>query len=90
MKPFFLLHTVESRGGYQGTRTRLSPRAPFFQKMPWGLLFESFALSFCIVLFKADEPLIEPHLISSEASHMFFKIKQNLCVNMPKVAHQQL
>jgi len=33
---------------------------------------------------------LEQHLISSEASHMFFKIKQRLCTNVPKGAPQQL
>jgi len=37
--------------------------------------FESFELSFAITL--------EPHL-SFEASHVFVKIKQTLCANVPK------
>jgi len=32
---------------------------------------------------------LEPRLISSEASHMFVKINQNFCANMPKGARQQ-
>jgi len=33
--------------------------------------------------------VLEPHLISSVAGHMFVKIKQKLYVNMPKEALQQ-
>jgi len=32
----------------------------------------------------------EPHLINSEASHVFVKMKQELCANVPKKAAQQL
>jgi len=41
--------------------------------------FESFALSFYIVLFKSLLITREPLLISSEANYMFDKIKQKLC-----------
>jgi len=33
---------------------------------------------------------LEAHLISSEASHMFVKIKQNLCANVPNGDPQQV
>jgi len=33
---------------------------------------------------------LEAHLISSEASHMFVQIKQNLCANVPKADPQQV
>jgi len=33
---------------------------------------------------------LETHLINSEASHVFVKMKQTLCANMPKKAPQQL
>jgi len=32
---------------------------------------------------------LEPHLISSEASYVFVKIKQKFCTNMPKEAPEQ-
>jgi len=31
-------------------------------------------------------PVLQPHLIGSEASHMFVMIKQKLCVNVSKGA----
>jgi len=72
------------RGGFQGRRTRWPPRASPFSEMPWGPTFESYALSFCIVLLKRLLTILEPHFISSEASHSFFKIKRKLCENVPK------
>jgi len=39
--------------------------------------FESFTLSFGIVFLKSLLINLESHLTSSEASHRFFKIKQN-------------
>jgi len=62
--------------------------APLFQNCREDPPFESFALSFCIVLLKGSVVTQEPHL-SSEASHMFVK-KQELCANVPKGAPQQL
>jgi len=32
----------------------------------------------------------DPHLIGSEASHIFVKIKQKSCANVPKVVHKHL
>ena len=64
------------------------PARPF-SEMPWGPPIESFALSFCIVLLNGLLITLEPGLISSEARHMFVRIKQNLCAYMPKGAPQQ-
>ena len=76
-----LLHVVESRGGYQGRRTRLSLRAPLFQEMPWGPSL-SFVLRICMfLLMNHSEATFS---IISEASRMFFKMKQKFCPNVPK------
>ena len=72
------------KGGEWGGR----PAHPFWE-MPWGPPTESIALGFCIVLLNTLLITLEPRLISSEASHMFVKINQNFCANMPKGAPQQ-
>jgi len=72
-----LLHVT--RCGWGGERgARLGP--PPFRRC-CEAPFSSFALSFCIVLLWVT---LEPRLISSEASHMIFKIKQKLWAKAPK------
>jgi len=45
---------------------------------------------FRIVLVKSLVFSLEAYVISSEASRMFVKIKQNLCANVPKGDSQQV
>jgi len=67
---------VDVRQGERGGRLGLP-----FSEMPWPPL-ESFALSFCNIVWRSLSTTLKPHSISTEASHMFLKIKQKLCANL--------
>ena len=71
------------QGWVSGEANEAVPCTTRFQRCR-GPPFDNFALSFCIVLLKRLWTILEAHLISSEASHMFFKIMQKLCANAPK------
>jgi len=67
---FSLLYAIESRGGYWEQEQGCRLRAPFFRDVARPL-FETFALSFCIALFKSWWTNLEPKAWSK--SYVFQK-----------------
>jgi len=59
--------------------------SPLFSEMPWGP-----PVSHVVSALFSLGTTVELRLISSEASHRFFKTKQKLCANVPNATPQQL
>jgi len=78
MLPFISTYLCEQERILGEPNDRQQPQDPLFHRWSGPL---SVLLSFCIVCLWTT---LEPHVTRSEASHMPFEIKQQLCANVPK------